>query len=58
LSAWLSRASASLALAAVRGQLQELLRLHCRYRFDPQGLNQADRNTLRDQATGCLASIK
>jgi hypothetical protein len=44
-------------MADMRSRLQELLNLHYRYRFDPQGLNQGDRETLRHKADGCLASI-
>jgi hypothetical protein len=58
LSAWLRRASSDPALVELRGQLRELLRLHYRYRFDPQGLNQADREALRREATGCLARME
>lgn len=57
LSAWLSRASADPALADLRSRLQELLHLHYRYRFDPEGLSQTDREALRREATGCLASM-
>jgi len=57
LSAWLLRASADPALAEVRGRLRELLRLHYRYRFDPDGLSQRDREALRREATGCLARM-
>jgi hypothetical protein len=45
-------------MADVRGRVRELLRLHYRYRFDPQGLSQADREALRREATGCLASME
>ena len=38
-------------------RLRELLRLHYRYRFDPQGLSQTDREALRREATGCLARL-
>ena len=58
LSAWLRRASREPALAEVRARLGDLLRLHYRYRFDPQGLTQADREALRREATGCLAKIE
>jgi hypothetical protein len=57
LSAWLLRASASPALAEVRGRLRELLRLHYRYRFDPQGLTGDEREALRREAGGCLARL-
>jgi len=58
LSTWLLRASADPALADMRSRLQELLHLHYRYRFDPEGLSQPDRETLRRMADGCLVSIK
>ena len=40
-----------------RSRLQELLRLHYRYRFDPQGLSRNDREALRREAGGCLARM-
>ena len=58
LSTWLLRASTDPALADLSSRLRELLALHYRYRFDPLGLNQADRETLRLMADGCLVSIK
>jgi hypothetical protein len=58
LSAWLLRVSADPALAGVRARLQELLRLHYRYRFDPEGLSQGDREALRREASGCLAGMQ
>ena len=57
LSAWLLRAGADPALAEVRNRLRGLLTLHYRYRFDPEGLNQGDREALRREATVCLASM-
>ena len=57
LSPWLRRASTNPALSDMRSRLEELLNLHYRYRFDPQGLNQADRDTLRREADGCLARM-
>jgi hypothetical protein len=57
LSAWLLRASADPALDDMRSRLQELLTLHYRYRFDPQGLSQTDREALRRDASGCLAKL-
>jgi hypothetical protein len=42
-------------LADMQQQLRELLRLHYRYRFDPQGLAPPDREALRRGAEGCLA---
>jgi hypothetical protein len=58
LSEWLSRAMTDPALVEVRGQLGDLLRLHYRYRFDPQGLSRDDREALRGEARGCLARIE
>jgi hypothetical protein len=57
LSAWLLRAGADPALAEVRNRLRGLLTLHYRYRFDPEGLSQGDREALRREATVCLASM-
>jgi protein-glutamine gamma-glutamyltransferase len=58
LSAWLWRVTTDPALAEVRDGIRELLRLHYRYRFDPEGLSQADRETLRREAAGCLARLE
>jgi protein-glutamine gamma-glutamyltransferase len=58
LSAWLLRAIADPALADLGGQLRALLSLHYRYRFDPQGLSQADREALRREAKVCLAVMQ
>jgi protein-glutamine gamma-glutamyltransferase len=58
LSTWLLRASADPALTDMSSRLRELLALHYRYRFDPLGLNQTDRETLRRMADGCLVSLK
>jgi protein-glutamine gamma-glutamyltransferase len=57
LSAWLLRASSDPALADVQDPLLELLRLHYRYRFDPRGLKQDEREALRREASGCLARL-
>ena len=42
----------------MKNRLQELLRLHYRYRFDPNGLSQPDREALRREASGCLACME
>ncbi len=39
------------------GPLQELLRLHYRYRFDPLGLDEDDRKTLHEQTRVCLDDL-
>ncbi len=57
LSAWLRRASNDPSLASMTTRLHELLNLHYRYRFDPQGLSPTDRQALRREATGCLARL-
>jgi protein-glutamine gamma-glutamyltransferase len=57
LSVWLLRASADPTLADMRGRLRELLALHYRYRFDPEGLGPTDRQALRRTAADCLARL-
>jgi transglutaminase-like putative cysteine protease len=57
LSVWLLRTSTDPALADVRNRLRDLLALHYRYRFDPEGLSQTDREALRREASGCLARM-
>ena len=57
LTAWLLRVLDDPALADVQSQLRELLRLHYRYRFDPQGLTPSDREALSRDAKLCLARI-
>ncbi len=54
---WLQRVLAEPVMAQVRTPLQHLLRLHYRYRFDPQGLTLADREHLRREAKACLATL-
>ena len=55
---WLQRALADPALAPVHGPLCEITRLHYRYRFDPQGLREADREELRRGAEAVLAALR
>ena len=57
LSAWLLRTGADQAFTDIGIQLKALLDLHYRYRFDPDGLNQGDREALRRAASGCLARM-
>jgi len=57
LAHWLRRAAEEPTLAKIRLPLQDLLRLHYRYRFDPQGLTAAERTTLRTQAQESLAQL-
>ena len=58
LSAWLLRATNDPALADLQSRLQELLRLHYRYRFDPHGLPEADREALGREAKDCLVKLR
>ena len=58
LSAWLERALTRPVPANLRGPLQELLRLHYRYRFDPRGLSREERETLRREAQTCLEKLR
>jgi transglutaminase-like putative cysteine protease len=57
LSIWLSRAAAEPTLADVRNSLDELLRLHYRHRFDPEGLSESERETLRREVNICLSRL-
>jgi hypothetical protein len=58
LSAWLMRAAATPGLVELREPLGKLLWLHYRYRFDPQGLGEPERQALRTDAQRCLAQLK
>ena len=58
LSVWLPRAIAEPGLFEIRQPLEQLLLLHYRYRFDPLGLGQSDREELRRQASLCLSRLK
>ena len=58
LSEWLQRAVVSTSVAGIRDALQILLQLHYRYRFDPNGLNQKEREQLQWEARQCLVSLE
>jgi hypothetical protein len=58
LSDWLARALADPALKDLRVPLQELLLLHYRYRFDPRGLDGAERKALEHEARVCLDKLR
>jgi hypothetical protein len=58
LSEWLGRALNDPALADLRRGLRDLLRLHYRYRFDPQGISHAEREALRREVGQCLARVR
>lgn len=57
LSDWLSRTLNDAARADLRAPLNELLRLHYRYRFDPRSLSLAERETLTRKARACLEKL-
>ncbi len=57
LAAWLERAIMDSALTDMKESLQELLRLHYRYRFDPMGLSREEREVLRREARACFARL-
>lgn len=56
LSAWLRRATEDRDLAEFKDPLEELLLLHYRHRFDPCGLNPADREALRRKVESLLST--
>jgi len=61
LSDWLERALTEPALAGLRAPVRQLLRLHYRYRFDPLGLDAAQKQSLAqntDSILGTLAQVK
>ncbi len=55
LSAWLQRATTHPELSKLKERMEKILRLHYRYRFDPQGLSDLERRELRDDVKTCLA---
>jgi hypothetical protein len=57
LSHLLDRAAETPALIPLKTSLEELLRLHYRYRFDPHGLAGTDRENLRRHAKECSANL-
>ena len=57
LSDWLSRALAEPGLADLRAPLQQLLRLHYRYRFDPHGLSGKEREALTKETRFCMETL-
>jgi hypothetical protein len=57
ISDWLERVAESYGLEDLHEPLHELLRLHYRYRFDPLGLSEPDRETLSRGARRCLEKL-
>ncbi|HTV42459.1 MAG TPA: transglutaminase domain-containing protein [Candidatus Sulfotelmatobacter sp.] len=55
LSAWLQRATNDPLLAGLKQPLEKILMLHYRYRFDPRGLTQSERQALRREVEVCLS---
>ena len=53
LADWFERAAKEPGLAELNNSLRALLRLHYRYRFDPEGLSEGDREELRREAHQC-----
>src|SRR5262249_20157149 len=58
LSSWLFRAVTSASSREVAETLHGLSRLHYRYRFDPQGLSETDREQLRRGVEICLTRLR
>jgi hypothetical protein len=57
LAEWFERAAVEPGLLELKSPLRTLLRLHYRYRFDPEGLNDADRAELRRDARECAEKL-
>jgi hypothetical protein len=57
LADWLERAAREPSLIALKNPLRALLRLHYRYRFDPEGLSDVDREQLRRAARECIDKL-
>ena len=54
---WIGRIAPPLD-AALREALAQLMALHYRYRFDPQGIDAAERRALREQSLALAARLK
>ncbi len=57
LSDWLERALAEPTLARLRDPLRELLQLHYRCRFDPDGLSEGEEKLLAQKVDSVLATL-
>ncbi len=58
LSQWLERSMRQPGLETAQHLLEDLLRLHYRYRFDPQGLSVVERRQLRSNVQECLSKVQ
>lgn len=56
LSLWLQRTANDSNLAELKAPLEHVLQLHYRYRFDPRGLDPAERQALRQEVEACLTA--
>ena len=54
---WLERLTEKLSVAQVEA-LKPIIQLHYRYRFDPKGINAAERNELRSLSQSWLESYR
>jgi hypothetical protein len=57
LAGWLERVLQEPALADLRTPLRELLQLHYRYRFDPRGLDEQEKQSFRQNADVVLGRL-
>ena len=57
LSTWLTDAMKDPGLGNLREPLEELLQLHYRYRFDPRGLTELERQQLSRDVKACLNTL-
>jgi transglutaminase-like putative cysteine protease len=57
LSDWLRRVGTAPGVAELHESLKDLVRLHYKYRFDPVGLSNEDRQRLSSEAGECLKKL-
>ncbi len=58
LSNWLERSAKQPTIKPMQHLLRDLLLLHYRYRFDPQGLNDVERRQLQNKVQECLGQVQ
>jgi hypothetical protein len=58
LNEWLARIATTPGLTELCAPMQEILRLHYRYRFDPLGLSPGDREILGKEVKSCLEALR